>query len=578
MTSTSDRSITKQHNHRRKSSVETQTPSYKVPVLSSNSTTGPIKSLSNSVRSGSFKLRRGSDTALWTSNSPTIPFSKTNLKINSKSRSSSSSSSSGGGGGSGSTTNSPRSVTAPSESKLAKLSTSLFKITHSNSSPRSTTTESSKTPMFSNSTSKTVSSSSNASNANTSNTSRNTSKNSTPVTTSSSAYTPLNKYSAADSKQSFDSVKLWNEKCYLKYISINSPHQCNLPEEIRVKFDECYERGMVPTKPLIEEAKAHIYKTLHNLYQNWCIYATEHQHRHHLGQDSDNEISTSTSNDSSALVSTSSSDYSLTEGDASDRASVGGSDGDSDADSGSVFRVSDVCDQRSASSSSSSSSVQGFEDHDQSELENQEMFMFVNPMLNNTKDYSTSTCPSSRELTPDLTPDLTPNITPSLTPQHSLLEQALTAHTAVTHVPDIPDLSTMIDLSKIKDPASLNKTAPFLFQNLRKEKKNHGKKPSSHTLSKKLSHLSTTTSRSSTSTTASERTITAVKNMANTANITSSSNTNNSNNKTLKGNGAHSTQHHETSNANSINMVLSTRLQTPQMSMPSSSASSFYSF
>lgn len=71
-----------------------------------------------------------------------------------------------------------------------------------------------------------------------------------------------------DSNESFP-VKLWNNSVYLQFIRLDSPQECNLPQEIREKFDECYVSQTRPSRADIEAARKHILLLLQDAFNKF---------------------------------------------------------------------------------------------------------------------------------------------------------------------------------------------------------------------------------------------------------------------------------------------------------------------
>ncbi|CCF60264.1 hypothetical protein KAFR_0J02000 [Kazachstania africana CBS 2517] len=58
----------------------------------------------------------------------------------------------------------------------------------------------------------------------------------------------------------------WNREIYKKFIKINSPMECNFPQNIREIFDVCHEAGEIPSQKDIANAIQHILGLLFDIY------------------------------------------------------------------------------------------------------------------------------------------------------------------------------------------------------------------------------------------------------------------------------------------------------------------------
>lgn len=67
-------------------------------------------------------------------------------------------------------------------------------------------------------------------------------------------------------------LKMWNNRIYLKYIALNSPRECNFPQEIREVFEKCYEEQQLPSDESVLIAMQHILQLLMDAYRQFIKF------------------------------------------------------------------------------------------------------------------------------------------------------------------------------------------------------------------------------------------------------------------------------------------------------------------
>ncbi|KAL3232586.1 Regulator of G-protein signaling 2 [Nakaseomyces bracarensis] len=70
-------------------------------------------------------------------------------------------------------------------------------------------------------------------------------------------------------------LKLWNNRIYLRYIALNSPRECNFPQEIREVFEKCYREGTLPSDENVLVAMQHILQLLMDAYRQFTKFVND---------------------------------------------------------------------------------------------------------------------------------------------------------------------------------------------------------------------------------------------------------------------------------------------------------------
>lgn len=110
---------------------------------------------------------------------------------------------------------------------------------------------------------------------------------------------------ADTSSKSSKLLKLWNNRIYLKYIALNSPRECNFPQEIREVFEKCYREGSLPSDENVLVAMQHILQLLMDAYRQFTKFVndTENPIEELVTEKSQSIITSFGENDSVSIIS-----------------------------------------------------------------------------------------------------------------------------------------------------------------------------------------------------------------------------------------------------------------------------------